>query len=230
MLDLQKAIARLDFVTGKPGSFNLWNPPASGDFERDARQGRWAGAVLLHIVRAFDNPAIFFHMDQAWRESGGTVCAFRQGLKLEIGESILAASREHPELSRAAHIRFPRDDVKAAALMLPFARVDENGAVALDKINPRGDYSQRVETGKFYGAAVCRLVQETGWTNFLVDEPGHLLPRELQDVMVGVQHVVADIAASASPHCTVFQRAASHFFEDEHRGFPVASPRAVNAL
>lgn len=230
MSTFQAAIGLLPFVTGQPGAFNLWDPPKTGRWSVDLAAGRWGAASLLHLVRAFNAPFLFFHMNTAWRAAGGPRDAYREGMILELGEAIQNAPDDHEDLLRAAHLRFDPADVKASILSLPGVYQDANGSIRTDGFSRSGSYDEQVAAGKFFGSAICQLVKQTGWTSFMLDEdPAPLSPDEA-NVMVGIQHVVASVATSSPAGSTPYQRGSLVFFEGAEWGKHPAHPRnQINA-
>lgn len=218
MSKLRADISALSFVTGEPGSFDYWNPPHTGRADTDRSMGRASAACLIHLMRHHEFPAIYHHVILAWREKGGPRGEFLHGFVSELASAILHGQPNHPHLVRAAHIRFKTDDHQASLLQLPFATQSDNGVTEAGKINLGGDNAQRLETGKFYGAALCQLIIQTGWTRaFQAVKPFPVTP-EAADVVLGMDQAIAEVIMSSASDCTMFQAAMLQFFDEEKWG------------
>jgi len=180
------------------GSLDYWCPPETISDEGYCwNSGRLWGAMWMSAIRQIGMAAPHVHLNRAMR-SKFPACRRVAGLQFEIGEAIRHAPRfASPSIVCVAHLNFTGD------LLSDFGKLPwiEGKNPWLPKVT--GDPVQDRATGRHYGAAICKFIQQTGNSQILGLQGE--TPPEHEEIIVGMIHVIVETALAAPRGCTPFQ-------------------------
>lgn len=207
MNTIRDRLTALPFVGSTPsGGLNYWQePPSSGNPAYDRKQGRYWAAFWVDFLRGTGLTALHVHLNRAILPSLQT-SERAKGFAFEIGETI----RQAPPHGSAAMLglgRFNFNGDPAHDLPLfPWVRLTSEGANTWVS-GATGDPEEDRARGRFYGAVLCRYVQQTGNSHVMAMEQE--VPASDDEIVTGMCHVIAEMVLSAPPQVTPFQKAAA---------------------
>ena len=216
MSKLRAVLEQLPFVAKKPnGTLDLWVVTPTGDTQKDLMMGRQYFAWLLHVMREFDAPFLLSHLHTAWHQKNDNSENVRQGLALEMSDTLCAADPGCPQIKMATADYRPVHDLREAMLKLPFVSERPDGSLNCFDVKWDGDFSDVQARGRHYAALTAKFLRDTRHPSFL-GFVAHSIPVERAggDLMTGYLTTLVEIAATASQESTVNQRSTLPLFEE----------------